>query len=83
MHGAGGAAPRGNRNAWKHGAHSAEALALKKQINTLTRTARSVLHCDLPTAIRNQSLFSEGLQSFRNAGPADAKHDRQKLVSER
>jgi hypothetical protein len=32
----------------------------------------SVLHCDLPTAIRNQSLFSEGLQSFRNAGPLDS-----------
>jgi hypothetical protein len=31
MHGAGGAAPRGNRNAWKHGAHSAEALALKSK----------------------------------------------------
>ena len=43
VHGAGGAAPRGNRNAWKHGAHSAEALALKKQINTLTRTARKAM----------------------------------------
>ena len=43
MHGAGGAAPRGNRNAWKHGAHSAEALALKKQINTLARTAREAM----------------------------------------
>ena len=32
MHGAGGAAPRGNRNAWKHGAHSAEALARKREI---------------------------------------------------
>ena len=25
----------------------------------------AVLHCDLPTAIRNQSLFSEGLPALR------------------
>ena len=31
MHGAAGGAPRGNRNAWKHGARSAEALALKRR----------------------------------------------------
>ena len=43
MHGAAGGAPRGNRNAWKHGAHSAEALALKKEIAALTRMARDTM----------------------------------------
>ena len=43
----------------------------------------TVLHRNLPTGIRNQSLFSEDVQSFGHAGPADAKHERQKLVSER
>ena len=40
MHGAAGGAPRGNRNAFKHGAHSAEALVLKRQITALARMAR-------------------------------------------
>jgi hypothetical protein len=33
--------------------------------------------------VRNQSSFSESVQSFRYAGPPDAKHERQKLVRER
>src|SRR5208337_941502 len=43
MHGAGGGAPKGNRNAWKHGTHSAEALALKKEIQALARMARETM----------------------------------------
>ncbi len=43
MHGAGGGAPEGNRNALKHGASSAETLALKRQINALTRMARETM----------------------------------------
>ena len=43
MHGAGGGAPRGNRNAWKHDAHSAETLALKKEIAALARMARETI----------------------------------------
>jgi len=43
MHGAGGGALRGNHNAWKHGAHSAEALALKKEIQALARMARETM----------------------------------------
>ena len=39
MHGAGGGAPRGNKNALKHGACSAEALALTKYVQALARTA--------------------------------------------
>jgi hypothetical protein len=35
MHGAGGGAPRGNRNAWKHGETSGKARALRKQIAEL------------------------------------------------
>jgi hypothetical protein len=40
MHGTGGGAPRGNKNALKHGDFTAEGLALKKQINALSRIAR-------------------------------------------
>jgi uncharacterized protein YjcR len=35
MHGAGGGAPRGNRNALKHGDFTAEGRTLKKQISAL------------------------------------------------
>ena len=43
MHGAAGGAPRGNRNAWKHGASSAETLALKREIQALARLARETM----------------------------------------
>jgi uncharacterized protein YjcR len=43
MHGAGGGAPRGNRNALKHGAHTAEARALNREIQALARMARATM----------------------------------------
>jgi hypothetical protein len=43
MHGAGGGAPQGNRNALKHGKFTAEGLALKRQINALARMARETM----------------------------------------
>src|SRR5271165_661450 len=43
MHGAAGGAPKGNKNALKHGAHSAEALVLKRQIVALARMARETM----------------------------------------
>jgi uncharacterized protein YjcR len=43
MHGTGGGAPRGNRNALKHGEFTAEGFALKKQISALSRMARETL----------------------------------------
>jgi uncharacterized protein YjcR len=43
MHGAGGEAPKRNRNALKHGACSDEALALKKEIQALARVARQTM----------------------------------------
>jgi hypothetical protein len=43
MHGAAGGAPRGSRNALKHGARSAETLALKRQISALARLARETM----------------------------------------
>jgi uncharacterized protein YjcR len=43
MHGAGGGAPKGNRNALKHGNFTAEGLALKRQISALTRIARETM----------------------------------------
>jgi hypothetical protein len=43
MHGAAGGAPRGNRNARKHGDFTAEATALKRQISALARMARETV----------------------------------------
>jgi hypothetical protein len=43
VHGAGGGAPRGNRNAVKHGEFAAETLALKREIQALARMARKTM----------------------------------------
>jgi uncharacterized protein YjcR len=43
MHAAGGGAPKGNRNALKHGGFTAEGLVLKRQIITLARMARETI----------------------------------------
>jgi hypothetical protein len=43
MHGARGGAPRGNKNALKHGDFTAEGLAMKKEIQTLVRVARETM----------------------------------------
>jgi uncharacterized protein YjcR len=43
MHGAGGGAPAGNRNALKHGDFRAESLAVKKQVHALARMARETM----------------------------------------
>lgn len=46
MHGAGGGAPKGNRNAWRHGvysANSAEAIGIRRHIRELARHARELI----------------------------------------
>ena len=43
VHGAGGGAPKGNRNAMKHGGFTAETLALKREIQALARMARETM----------------------------------------
>jgi hypothetical protein len=43
MHGAGGGAPKGNKNALTHGNFTAEGLALKGQISGLARIARETM----------------------------------------
>jgi uncharacterized protein YjcR len=43
MHGAGGGAPKGNRNALKHGEYSAETRALKREMQALARLARETM----------------------------------------
>jgi uncharacterized protein YjcR len=43
MHGARGGAPKGNRNAMKHGEFAAETLALVKEVDSLARIARETL----------------------------------------
>ena len=41
MHGAGGGASQGNRNAWKHGGYSDRAVSLRQHIAELMRTSRA------------------------------------------
>jgi uncharacterized protein YjcR len=43
MHGAGGGAPQGNRNAWKHGGYSCENIALRRHIEEVARAARQLV----------------------------------------
>jgi uncharacterized protein YjcR len=43
MHGAGGGASRGNRNALKHGEFTAGARAMKREIQALARMARETM----------------------------------------
>lgn len=37
-------APKGNRNAWKHGRYSKETLEARRLVQVLTRLAKSTLH---------------------------------------
>ena len=43
MHGAGGGAPVGNRNALKHGLFSAEVIEMRRMVSALTREARKTM----------------------------------------
>ena len=43
MHGAGGGAPKGNKNALKHGRYTAEALAERRWLRELLRESRALL----------------------------------------
>jgi len=43
MHGAAGGAPKGNRNALKHGEFAADSLDFKKEIAALARMARKTM----------------------------------------
>jgi hypothetical protein len=43
MHGTGGGAPKGNRNAWRHGLYSAEAIDIRRHIRALARQARKLI----------------------------------------
>jgi uncharacterized protein YjcR len=43
MHGAAGGAPKGNKNALKHGECSAETRALKREIQALARMTRATM----------------------------------------
>jgi uncharacterized protein YjcR len=42
MHGASGGAPRGNKNAWRHGNYSAEAIETRRTITALMRQTRQL-----------------------------------------
>jgi uncharacterized protein YjcR len=43
MHGAGGGAPKGNRNAFKHGLYTAEAIEMRRVVGALTRQASKTM----------------------------------------
>jgi uncharacterized protein YjcR len=43
MHGAGGGAPLGNKNALRHGFYTAEAIATRQAIRALLRESRDLL----------------------------------------
>jgi hypothetical protein len=43
MHGAGGGAPKGNRNALKHGSYTAEAIEARRMVAVLTKQARQLM----------------------------------------
>ena len=43
MHGAGGGAPPGNKNALKHGHHTAKAIAARQAIRALLRDSYELL----------------------------------------
>src|SRR5262245_55985297 len=40
-------APKGNRNAWKHGRYSAQAIARRREVADLLRAARELLNEDM------------------------------------
>jgi uncharacterized protein YjcR len=42
MHGAGGGAPKGNKNALKHGLYSAEAIEMRRAVRELNRQGRKL-----------------------------------------
>jgi uncharacterized protein YjcR len=42
MHGAGGGAPLGNKNALKHGLYSAEAIEMRRAVRELNRQGRKL-----------------------------------------
>ena len=43
MHGAGGGAPKGNKNALRHGLYTAEAIAMRHAIRALLHDSRGLL----------------------------------------
>ena len=43
VHGAGGGAPRGNRDALKHGLYTAETIETRRMVAALTRKARELV----------------------------------------
>ena len=43
FHGASGGAPKGNRNAWKHGKYSAEAVEFRRVCSALARECRDLI----------------------------------------
>jgi hypothetical protein len=48
MHGAGGGAPKGNRNALKHGGFTAEAIETRRMVAALTKQARELVETIAP-----------------------------------
>jgi uncharacterized protein YjcR len=43
MHGAGGGAPKGNRNAWRHGHYSTAAIEERRRLRELLRECQDLV----------------------------------------
>ena len=43
MHGAAGGAPKGNKNAWRHGNYSSEAIETRRMVAMLTKQVRELV----------------------------------------
>jgi uncharacterized protein YjcR len=43
MHGAGGGAPKGNKNALRHGSYTVRAIAARRAIRALLRASRALI----------------------------------------
>ena len=50
MHGAGGGAPKGNKNALKHGLYATEAIEMRRMIAALMKQARQMVGSALEEA---------------------------------
>ena len=71
MHGAGGGAPRGNRNAWKHGRYSAVAIAERRWLRELLRESQGCWRGSSRKCVRLHQITNFGLESANLNGIRD------------
>jgi hypothetical protein len=57
-------APKGNRNAWKHGLYSAEAIARRREVRALLRELREGLE-EVREVSESPAIDTEGVSGTR------------------